>query len=53
MLSLSSARDALNRCELALANRLLGTALTTGSARLWCVDGASGRVMVSDVLHGI
>jgi hypothetical protein len=50
---LPSARDALNRCDLALANRLLGTALTTGSAYVWGVDGASGSVMVSDMLRGV
>ena len=48
----ATAKDRAGRCDLTLANRLLATALTTGSY-VWGVDGASGSVMASDMLRGV
>ena len=47
------ARDAGGRCNLELADRALASALTTTSSYVWGVDGASGSVLVSDMLRGV
>lgn len=49
----AGAKDATGRCNLALANRVLGAALTTTSSYVWGVDGASGSVLASDMLRGV
>ena len=49
----ATARDAIGRCDLALAGRVLGTALSASGAYVWGVDGASGSVIASDMLSGV
>jgi hypothetical protein len=48
----ASARDAQQRCDLALSGRTRGVGLTSGSY-VWGVDGASSGVIASDMLGGI
>jgi hypothetical protein len=48
----ASAKDALGRCDLALAGRVLARGLTTGGY-VWGVDGANGSVIASDMLRGV
>lgn len=49
----AAAKDAGGRCNLELAERALASALTTTSSYVWGVDGASGSVLVSDMLRGV
>ncbi len=49
----ASARDALGRCDLTLAGRLLGTALGSQVTYVWGIDGAAGSVIASDMLRGL
>ena len=50
---LPAARDAQQRCDLALAGRVRGSSLTTQGAYIWGVDGAASSVIASDMLGGI
>ncbi len=49
----AGAKDSLGRCDLTLANRVLGAGLTNTSSYIWGVDGASGSVLASDMLRGV
>ena len=49
----ASAKDALGRCNLQLAGRLIGTSLAAAGAYVWGVDGAGGSVIASDMLSGV
>jgi hypothetical protein len=49
----AAARDALQRCDLALAGRVRGAGLASQGAYVWGVDGAGASVIASDMLGGI
>ncbi len=49
----AAARDALSRCDLALAGRARWEGLRSQGAYAWGVDGAGGSVLASDMLGGI
>lgn len=49
----ATARDGSGRCDLALAGRLMATALTSNGAYIWGVDGAGGSLFASDMLNGV
>jgi hypothetical protein len=49
----AAARDVAGRCELGRSGRLLGSGLSAAGTYVWGIDGASGSVIASDMLHGI
>jgi hypothetical protein len=49
----ASAKDALGRCDLEKAGRLLATGLTVTGTYVWGVDGAGTSVLASDMLAGV
>ena len=49
----AAAKDDLGRCDLERAGRLIAGALADTKSYVWGVDGASGSLIASDMLHGI